>query len=230
MAPCATSCCSARPGRSAPRRSTSSAATPDRFRVVGARRRRRPRRAARRAGARAGRRGGRRRQGHGRAGPAARLLRRGASGAATPRASSGCPKILAGPDAVTELAALAVRRRAQRHDRLARARARRWPRCAAGRTLALANKESLDRRRPAGQARWRGRARSSRSTPSTPRWRSACAAARRAEVRRLVLTASGGPFRGRTPRRAGRRHARRRRSRTRPGTWARSSRSTRRRW
>ena len=131
------------------------------------------------------------------AGPAARLLRRGRSSAATPAASSGIPKILAGPEAMTELAAVAVRRRAQRDRRLARAWRRRWPRCAAGRTLALANKESLIVGRPAGHGRWPGRARSCRSTPSTPRWPSACAAGRADEVRRLVLTASGGPFRGR---------------------------------
>ncbi len=69
-------------------------------------------------------------------------------------------------------------------------------------------------RPPAARSRWPTRSRSSpaarwsrppprpgrscRSTPSTPRSRSACAAARAAEVRRLVLTASGGPFRGRT--------------------------------
>ena len=49
-------------------------------------------------------------------------------------------------------------------------------------------------------------ARSSRSTPSTPPWPSACAAARAAEVDRLVLTASGGPVPRPDPGRDGRRH------------------------
>ena len=48
---------------------------------------------------------------------------------------------------------------------------------------------SPGRLRPANWWRW---------IPSTPRWRSACAAASAAEVDRLILTASGGPFRGRT--------------------------------
>ncbi len=39
-------------------------------------------------------------------------------------------------------------------------------------------------------------ARSCPSTPNTPRWRSACAAAAADEVAKIVLTASGGPFRG----------------------------------
>ena len=100
-----------------------------------------------------------------------------------------------------------LRRRAQRHDRLDRAAPRPSPRCAPGTTLALANKESLIVGGPLVTAP-PPRARSCRSTPSTPRSRSACAAGRADEVRRLVLTASGGPFRGRTPRGAGRRHAR----------------------
>ena len=53
------------------------------------------------------------------------------------------------------------------------------------------------RRRPRDRAIARP-ARSSRSTPSTPRSRRRCARGEHAEVRRLVLTASGGPFRGRT--------------------------------
>ena len=65
-----------------------------------------------------------------------------------------------------------------------------------GTTLALANKESLIVggdlvRRP------RRPARSCRSTPSTRRSRRRCASGTDDEVRRLVLTASGGPFRGR---------------------------------
>ena len=54
------------------------------------------------------------------------------------------------------------------------------------------------RRWAAGQGRGRGPARSCRSTPSTAPSRRACAAAGRDEVRRLVVTASGGPFRGRS--------------------------------
>ena len=68
----------------------------------------------------------------------------------------------------------------------------------AGNTLALANKESLIMGGPLVARAREARARSCRSTPSTPRSPSACAAAPPDEVRRLVLTASGGPFRGRT--------------------------------
>ena len=107
------------------------------------------------------------------------------------------PKILAGPDAATELAA--------------------WP-CdtvlngmtgsvglaptlaalAAGRTLALANKESLVAGGPLVQAAVQ---RPDQLVPVDSE-HSALAqclrGGRAAEVRRLVLTASGGPFRGRT--------------------------------
>ena len=182
---------------------------PDRFRVVGAGRRRRQRRAARRAGAGAGRRGGRGGQGVRRAGPAARLLRRGAAGAGYATGGFRIPKILAGPDAMTELAAVAVRRGAQRGGRLARACA---PTLAAlrGRPYPRAGQQGVaGRRRPAGQGRGgRGRGRSSRSTPSTRRWPSACAAGTRGRG------AAAGPDRQRRPvpgaaaRRAGRRHAR----------------------
>ena len=48
--------------------------------------------------------------------------------------------------------------------------------------------------------------------------------ARQARCRRLVLTASGGPFRGRSRAELADRHARARRLLTRRGTWARSSR------
>ena len=70
----------------------------------------------------------------------------------------------------------------------------------AGKTIALANKEVLVM---AGglvmdAARARAASRSCRSTASTTPFISACTAARRGEVRRLILTASGGPFRGRT--------------------------------
>ena len=85
---------------------------------------------------------------------------------------------------------------------------RRWPRCAPA-----ARSPWPTRSRWSPAARWsgavgRGRGRSCRSTRSTRRWPSACAAAPRAEVRRLVLTASGGAVPGPAPRRAGRRHAR----------------------
>ena len=92
----------------------------------------------------------------------------------------------------------ALRRRAQRDHRLGRAASRPWPRWPAGRMLALANKESLviggalvTRRGRAGPDR-------APSTPSTRRSPSACAVGRPREVDRLILTASGGPFRGRT--------------------------------
>ena len=52
------------------------------------------------------------------------------------------------------------------------------------------------RRRAAGAEGRAARARSCRWTPSTRRWRSACAAGSADEVAKLVLTASGGPFRG----------------------------------
>ena len=69
-----------------------------------------------------------------------------------------------------------------------------------GRRLALANKESLDRRRAGGAARPARRPgpSSSRSTPSTAPSTSALPAVAPRRWRELVLTASGGPFRGRT--------------------------------
>ena len=100
----------------------------------------------------------------------------------------------------------------------------------AGSTLALANKESLIVGGPLVTAAARSRARSCRSTPSTRRSPSACAAAPPTRCAGSCSPRSGGPFRGRTPRRARRRHRRARRWPTRPGTWARSSRSTPRRW
>jgi 1-deoxy-D-xylulose-5-phosphate reductoisomerase len=114
-----------------------------------------------------------------------------------PRGDFRVPKILAGPDAATELAG--------------------WP-CdtvlngmtgsvglaptlaalAAGRTLALANKESLVAGGPLVQA---AISRPDQLVPVDSE-HSALAqclrGGRTAEVRRLVLTASGGPFRGRT--------------------------------
>ena len=168
-----------------------------------ARRRRRQRRAARRAGARARRRGGRRWP--------------------RPRAAQDLQLAFY---AEAQPARLRHRRlphpedpgRARRDDRAGRsgratscstawsARSgsrRRWPRCA---PAVPSRWPTRSRWSPA--ARWsrprcRGRARSCRSTPSTRRWPSACAAARAREVRRLVLTASGGAVPRPAPRRAG---------------------------
>ena len=69
-----------------------------------------------------------------------------------------------------------------------------------------------------------GRFRAHRAGPVPARW---CAAARSPG---WCVTASGGPFRGRTRRADGRRHRRARRWPTRPGRWARWSPSTPRRW
>ncbi len=112
----------------------------------------------------------------------------------------------------------AGRRRAQRGRR--RAGPAGHPRRAGRRAHGRAREQGVARRRRrTGHRPGRTRAARARSTPSTPRWPSACAAARAGEVRRLVLTASGGPFRGR--RRAELATSRpQRRSRTRPGTWA----------
>ena len=68
---------------------------------------------------------------------------------------------------------------------------------AEGSALALANKESLIVGGPLVKAAATP-TRSSRSTPSTRPSPSRCGAAAPQEVRRLVVTASGGPFRGRS--------------------------------
>ena len=70
----------------------------------------------------------------------------------------------------------------------------------AGRRLALANKESIIAGAPVVPAVPHARPgpRSSRSTPSTAPSTSACGPATRSDVARLLLTASGGPFRGRS--------------------------------
>ena len=88
---------------------------------------------------------------------------------------------------------------------------RRSPRSQSGRRSRSRTRSRLIVGRRPRHGRGGARARSSRSTPSTPRSPSACAAGARDEVRRLVLTASGGPFRGRTRDAAGRRHPRARR-------------------
>ena len=105
------------------------------------------------------------------------------------------PRILAGPDATVELAALdadvvlnAVAGAAGLRATLAA--------LDAGRTVALANKESL----VAGGALVTGRARPGQIVPvdSEHSALAQCLRSGRAEeVRRLVVTASGGPFRGR---------------------------------
>ena len=104
------------------------------------------------------------------------------------------PRIAAGPDAASEVAAMLVRCRAQRHYRLHRA-GRNVAALRAGTILALANKESLW-----SAVSWspkpHGRARSPLSTPSTRPWRAMSPRRRGWEVDRLILTASGGPFRG----------------------------------
>ena len=69
---------------------------------------------------------------------------------------------------------------------------------AAGSTLALANKESLIAGGPLVKAAAAARPDRAGRLRALARSPSACAAARADEVRRLVLTASGGPFRGRT--------------------------------
>ena len=68
----------------------------------------------------------------------------------------------------------------------------------AGKTIALANKEILVMAGALVMARARARAASPccRSTASTTPSTSACTAAQPREVTRLILTASGGPFRG----------------------------------
>ncbi|MFD7290742.1 1-deoxy-D-xylulose-5-phosphate reductoisomerase [Streptomyces sp. NPDC059863] len=106
------------------------------------------------------------------------------------------PEILAGPDAATELAA------SECHTVLngitgSIGLAPTLAALAAGRTLALANKESLIVGGPLVKAL----ARPGQIIPVDSEHAAlfqALAAGTRAEVRKLVVTASGGPFRGRT--------------------------------
>lgn len=98
----------------------------------------------------------------------------------------------------------------------------------AGRTVALANKESL-----IAGGTWSSPpprpASSSRSTPSTRRWRSACGPARAASSPGWCSPpAAGRSAAGRPP--SWRASPSSRRWPTPPGTWGRSSPSTRRRW
>ena len=92
------------------------------------------------------------------------------------RRAASCPKVLAGPAAVAEVAAVAVRRGAERGDRRGRAgrdarRPRRRPGAGAG------QQGVADHGRPRWSPAGRRPARSSRWTPSTRRSPSACAAA-----------------------------------------------------
>ncbi|WP_246281857.1 1-deoxy-D-xylulose-5-phosphate reductoisomerase [Fodinicola acaciae] len=106
------------------------------------------------------------------------------------------PKIIAGPDAATELAALpcdvvlnAITGSIGLRPTLAALRA--------GRTLALANKESL----VAGGPLVRGVAGEGQIVPVDSEHSALAQCLRggsRAEVAKLIVTASGGPFRGRT--------------------------------
>ena len=100
----------------------------------------------------------------------------------------------------------------------------------AGNTLALANKESLIIGGPLVTRRAPSPARSCPVDSEHSALAQCLRGGRAEEVRRLVLTASGGPFRGPHPRGAGATSPPRRRWPTPPGTWARSSRSTPRRW
>ena len=189
-----------------------------------------------------------------RRGGAARRLRRRTAlsrgarrGQAGPQASSGghgrpaagqrasgagqgaAAEVLAGPDAVAEVAAWpcdvvlnAVTGSVGLAATLAALR---------GRPGARPGQQGIaDHRRAAGGRAGRARpdrpgrlrALGDRAVPARRPGRARCA--------RLVLTASGGPFLRPQPRGTGGRHARSRRSPTRPGTWARSSPSTPPRW
>ena len=165
--------CSARPGRSAPRRSTWCRANPDRFRVVG----------LTAGGATPSCSTSRSRSSAGV--PVLPRPRRGGVGRGR---GAGCDVVLNG---IT--GAVGLRPTLAALD--------------AGNTLALANKESLIIGGPVVTEPRQAR-------PDRPRrlraLRPRPVPARRPaeEVRRLVLTASGGPFRGRTAERAGRRHRR----------------------
>ena len=189
-------------------------------------RRRRQRRAAGPAGARARRRGRRGGPGQRRPGPAARVLRRGQGGRLRRRRAPGAQdpgragrRDRAGPAGPATSCSTAITGSIGLAPDAGRARA-------PGRTLALANKESLVAGGPLVKAAVQ---RPDQIVPVDSE-HSALAQCLRGgrpdEVRRLVLTASGGPFRGRTPRRARTTSRSSRRWRTRPGTWARSSRST----
>ena len=100
----------------------------------------------------------------------------------------------------------------------------------AGKRLALANKESLIAGGPVVRAaRERGGGEIVPVDSEHSALYQALRGGRREEVARLLLTASGGPFRGRTRDELALGHGGGRARSTRPGTWARRSRSTRRR-
>ena len=170
----------------------------------------------------------RRRPGHRRAGPAAGLLRRRLQARLGARASTRCRRSSPGRGRPRS-SPPAPPTSSSTGSPAPSACGRRCRRCAAGRTVALANKESLI----AGGDLVTAAAAPGQLVPVDSEHSALAQCLRggaRGEVARLVLTASGGPFRGRVGRRARRRHRRRRRWPTRPGTWARSSRSTPRPW
>src|SRR5688500_18951297 len=154
-----------------------------------------------------------------------RLAVAGADTAAELRERLPGVEVLAGPDAATELTATAGADTVLNGITGSVGLGPTLAALASGATLALANKESL----VAGE-RWspvlRRRARSCRSIPSTPRWPSACAAGGPTRStgwcspRPAVRSAGGGAPTSPTSRWPTR-------SPIRPGTWARSSRSTR---
>ena len=104
------------------------------------------------------------------------------------------------------------------------------PRSSAGKRLALANKESLI---AAGPVVAKARAAGGGEIVPVDSEHSAIwqclRSGRHTEVQRIILTASGGPFRGRTAAELATVTARRRARATRRGRWAPRSRSTRRR-
>ena len=172
---------SGRPDPSGPRRSTSSRRHRDEFRVVGPRRGPQPRPARTSAG-RVRRR-------------APELARSGLDDPTCARRAGRAPR---------------RRRRPERGRRLRRA-AGDARRARAGKRLALANKESLIAAGPVvAKARAAGGGEIVPVDSEHSAVWQALRAGRPSEVARIILTASGGPFRGRTRGRAGARHARRR--------------------
>jgi 1-deoxy-D-xylulose-5-phosphate reductoisomerase len=115
-----------------------------------------------------------------------------------PSGQFAVPKILAGPDAATELAAWPAGEHALVLNGITGSigLAPTMAALAAGRTLALANKESL----VAGGPLVRAAARPGQIVPVDSEHSAlvqCLRGGRESEVRRLVVTASGGPFRGR---------------------------------
>ena len=84
-----------------------------------------------------------------------------------------------------------------------------WAALEAGKRVALANKETLVMAGPlVMQLAAHTGSKSCRSTANTVPYFNACTPAQREEVKRIVLTASGGPFRNSFPRPIGPRHRR----------------------